>query len=354
MLESVIGLFGGSSIGSGQHTVDVFYQDGSQAIFTRVGDTIRDSLDNEYEVLTWAGFPNDFISGTQMTLQFITVDAPPSNSSGFDSAIFTPGQIDVRPAVQTSGTIGGISNFSGQNFEYELSASWDDAASAANAIVGDSVVDSTGKEYIITFLTSNLFADPFRVAEVEQEGIPPVGGEATLYRSTLNFDFFQGTELTDSARTTIFNRDKFLIDSLLTNSGDSGAGSLIQSEFDNGSGGTFSIGTPVRVDSSNQLQPVDVSEESHILALAGVAAENITTSGNVAHKGRLEQISTALPVATTAYISKLGGITVALPSIGVDGFVAGDFVVKVGTVIENRLDSSQRDLLVDLDVIGQL
>lgn len=117
--------------------------------------------------------------------------------------------------------MGNISTYSGQNYEYSLQGSWSDSVQALNAIIGDRVVDGNGKEFEITSFGSPEKFNLFRAKEVEAVGQPPVSGEATLYRPTDSFKFFQGRELGDFAFTTIMNRDKKLIDLNLVAGGSS-------------------------------------------------------------------------------------------------------------------------------------
>ena len=216
-----VGILNPASIGGGQYTFDLFFEDGTKAKYLRVGDTVKANNGNEYSVDTWAGFSSDFSSGNQVTATFITTDVAPPADSGFNSTLFTPNAVNPLPILQTNGILGNIATFSGQNFEYQLEASWDDNVEANKAQVGDFIVDSNGKPFEVTFLDAGLFADPFRVREVDAVGEDPASGGATIFRPTANFNFYQGGALTDPARTNVFNRDKFFIDSNLGTGGSS-------------------------------------------------------------------------------------------------------------------------------------
>lgn len=205
-----------SSIGGGQYTLNLFFSDSTQARFLRINDVIEDNAAVQWVVNTWVGSPSDFVSGNQVTVTEVVVSSPSPSSAGFDCEAFTPGQENFEPAINTSGTIGSISLFSGQNFEYTMQASWNDLSQANKAIVGDSVVDSNGKEYTISFLDVGQFSVPFRVTEVEKVGQTPVAGSASLYRRTGNRGLFQGSSLSSAATDTIRNRDNVILDALVS------------------------------------------------------------------------------------------------------------------------------------------
>ena len=54
------------------------------------------------------------------------------------------------------------------------------------------------------------------------------------------------------------------------------------------------------------------------------------------------------------YVSKTGGVTNVKPSIGVDGFTAGDVIIRLGVVSKNRDNPSNKDLIVNVAIIGVL
>lgn len=358
MLPTTVGILNGASIGGGNYTMDVFFQDGSKSKFVRVGDTIEDNIGNQYQITTWAVSPSDFVSGGQITASFITTDTIPATSAGFDSSVFTPGQVDVRSAVRTSGTLSSPSIFSGQNFEYTLSAAWDDGVQAANAVVGDSVVDGEGKEYEITFIDAGGFSQPFRVTEVVKEGQTPSPGAASLYRATSNFELFQGTPITDPARTVVRNRDDFNIDAALKTIQDSigSANAGISSTIENNTGSTIIKATPVRLNSFGDVETIDVAVEDEALAVIGITSEDIGdgASGTIVTAGKVVDITTTATFDDLMYVSKSGTLTNVKPDIGVSGFVAGDFVVAVGVIAKNESNPVNKDLIVNVQIIGQL
>ena len=115
-------------------------------------------------------------------------------------------------------------------------------------------------------------------------------------------------------------------------------------------------GTPVRSDISGNISTVDVSVEDDALSIIGVASENIAngSTGTITVGGLLTGISTTASVQDILYVSSSGVITNAKPDIGVSGFVEGDFVIVLGTVIENQSNPLQKDLIVNINVVGQL
>ena len=131
MLATSVGIISPSSSGGGVYQFQLFFQNGAQAIFLRTGDVVQSGVTGDrYQITTWATFPSDFSSGTVVTANFLDNDVTPTADSGFNSTAFTPNQVDVRPFISTEGLLGNISTFSGQNFEYQLQASWNDLTQA--------------------------------------------------------------------------------------------------------------------------------------------------------------------------------------------------------------------------------
>jgi hypothetical protein len=360
MLSNPVGIINPLSIGGGNYTLDLFFQAAGLAPYLAPGDTIKDANSNEYSVVTWSTFPSNFSSGGSVTVSFITADVLPNADAGFFSEVFTPNQVDVRSAVRTPGSLFNISLASGPDYEYNMEASWTINAEANNAQIGDSIVDSTGKEYQITFLEPTKFALPFKAAEVIKEAIPPAAGIATLYRPTINFELFQGTELFDPSRTVVRNRDDFNIDAALQNLQDqinnSGSGSDISFTATNNSGVTIVKGTPVTLDSSGDIKAVDVSIEDEALAVVGVTGETISNgvSGIIITAGKVTDITTTANFDDMVFISKTGALTNIKPDIGVDSFASGDFVISMGVISKNETNPANKDLIMNIQTIGQL
>jgi hypothetical protein len=123
----------------------------------------------------------------------------------------------------------------------------------------------------------------------------------------------------------------------------------------NQTGSTIPQGTPVKITSSG-LGLVDVSVEADIDAFAGILKSATTnlSNGNVITSGSIENFSTAFAVGSMVYISKIGTLTNVKPSSGVNGFAEGDFVIKIGMIAKNNDNPLNKDLLVGIQVMGQL
>jgi hypothetical protein len=124
----------------------------------------------------------------------------------------------------------------------------------------------------------------------------------------------------------------------------------------NGSGGSLNKGQPTRLDSSGQLLSVDPTVESQAKACLGLVKQSVGPSGSTAIvlQGRLVDVTVPGSVGDLLYISKTGGITNTQPSIGVGGFLAGDFVVSVGVIAANLSNNLLTDIMVDIKIVGQL
>lgn len=124
----------------------------------------------------------------------------------------------------------------------------------------------------------------------------------------------------------------------------------------NNTGVTISKATPIRINGSGELDFVNVSVESEAVNVAGVAGENIGdgSTGDFVSNGKITNISTSANFGDTLYVSKSGGLTATKPSIGVNGFVAGDFVIAVGVIAKNQSNPSNKDLVLNIDIVGQL
>lgn len=124
----------------------------------------------------------------------------------------------------------------------------------------------------------------------------------------------------------------------------------------NTSGSTLNKTDPIRLDASGEVKKVDPSIEADVLACIGVAKDsvaNLATVGIVT-SGRLENVTVPGTFGDSLYLSKTGNLTNLKPSIGVDSFVAGDFVLFIGIVIKNQSNPLLSDLMVNLRLVGQL
>lgn len=113
--------------------------------------------------------------------------------------------------------------------------------------------------------------------------------------------------------------------------------------------------TPVRITAVGDIANIDVSNESAI-SIAGVMAETVSdgASGILASAGIIKNITTAFILGEVLYISKAGTHTNIKPSIGVGGFVEGDYIIRLGVVGKNEDNPSNKDLHLGMDIVGQL
>lgn len=122
----------------------------------------------------------------------------------------------------------------------------------------------------------------------------------------------------------------------------------------NSSGASINRTNPVRLDSSGAVQRVDPSIEAQVLSCIGVAKDSVANAApvGIVTGGRLEDVTVS--GLGDQYLSKTGALTNTKPSIGVGGFVAGDFILFVGIAVKNQSNPLLTDLLVNLQVRGQL
>lgn len=126
--------------------------------------------------------------------------------------------------------------------------------------------------------------------------------------------------------------------------------------LENQSGSTISVLTPVRIDNLGYIDVIDVAQEAEALATIGLASEEIIdgVTGKVAVSGIVKNITTSAAYGDVLYVSKAGGLTNIKPSIGVDGFISGDWVIRIGVISRNVTTPSQKDLIINLSIVGQL
>lgn len=359
MLAQPVYIFNVTSLGLGKYSFELYFQNIVQGQFLNLNDTITDSISNSFKIISPTVLPH--ADGAVVTVEFITADVLPTEDVDYDSIAFTPGQVDVRPNVRTSGAITNPSLYSGPNYEYTITAGWDLPAEADQATVGDFITDFNGKEFELSFLDpTNRWNVPCRVIEVIREGVAPVVGDASLYSATPNYKFFQGTPISDPARTVVRNQDNFDIDYALKQLSDSianaGSGSAIETQILNSSGGTLSALQPVGISNAGSLIPIDVSVETSSTTASGIVKASAINNAlaTVVLNGKIENVSLSANFGDVVYVSKSGALTSTAPDIGVNGFAAGDFVIKVGQITKNATNPSNKDLLVAWQLMGQL
>jgi hypothetical protein len=124
----------------------------------------------------------------------------------------------------------------------------------------------------------------------------------------------------------------------------------------NSSGGSLNKTDPVRLDASGNIQKIDPSIEVQALACIGVAKDSVASLSltPIVTQGRLENVTVPGTFGDPLYVSKAGGLTNIKPSIGVGGFVEGDFVIFIGIIVKNQTNPLLTDLMVNVRVVGQL
>jgi len=137
-----------------------------------------------------------------------------------------------------------------------------------------------------------------------------------------------------------------------------GAGTAASGEvpLENQTGSTINKLKPIRVNSLGYMEDIDVSIEAEALACVGVLAANTVNAaqGSVVVSGVLKDITTTADYGEPVYVSKTGDITNVKPDIGVGGFVAGDWVIRLGVISRNTSNPTLKDLIVNVAIIGQL
>lgn len=130
----------------------------------------------------------------------------------------------------------------------------------------------------------------------------------------------------------------------------------IELSYKNVSGGTIGKGIPVKINSAGDVSFIDVSIEADVFALGGVTSGSAANNANVpiVMAGRVENITTSFTFGDAVYIDKTGFLTNIKPSDGVNSFGSGDYIVRVGTIAKNTTNPLLYDLVLELNLIGQI
>lgn len=274
MLTEAVTISSSSSTGNGEYNISLIFSQGAKASYLRVGDTVRDRDGFAYSVTSWASFPDDYSSGAGLTVSFIDQDQLPATFGGFGNAqVFTPGQVDNRPAVLSAGSISTQSLESGQQYRYNVSCSWFDP-SANNVQLGAHVTDSAGKSYEVVVTNAN--GTTMVVEEVLKEGENPALGPASLHNPTPTYKLYRGTPVSDPARTVIRNKDNFAIDAILSTFNGSSTASSSTKSMVNQTGSEISALTPIAklADGSIGLAESDNAANSQFIGISTEAIPN--------------------------------------------------------------------------------
>lgn len=138
--------------------------------------------------------------------------------------------------------------------------------------------------------------------------------------------------------------------------GGGGISNAIQNTYTNNSGSTIPALSLVAQDNTGSLIAVNPSIESNVLEILGVILTATATgsTGLVALEGFLQNVTTSFSIGDIIYLSKIGGYVNVAPEIGVNSFVAGDFIVRVGKITLNSAVPGQKDFKIEIRLIGQL
>ena len=126
--------------------------------------------------------------------------------------------------------------------------------------------------------------------------------------------------------------------------------------LENNTGSTIATFIPVRANLSGDMDLIDVAVESSALAVVGITKVSIpnATAGSMVTSGRLENISGGFAFGEVIYVSKTGGLTSTKPADGVGGFVVGDMVIKLGVTTKNQTVPTNKDLIIQVQIMGIL
>jgi hypothetical protein len=130
----------------------------------------------------------------------------------------------------------------------------------------------------------------------------------------------------------------------------------IEFAYSNGSGYPIQKGTPIKIRTDGNIDFINVSVEHDIMSFGGITStdSNNGQKSGVVTTGRIENVVTTFAFGDAVYIGKDGLLTNVGPSFGVAGFVAGDFVFRVGTIAKNETNPLSQDLILESTLVGQL
>lgn len=288
--------------GAGSYQADIAFQDSSRAKFLAPGDTVEDSVGNQYAVAAsgWVGYPTDFGNIGTANLSNLGPDVAPS-SIAFDSAVFTPNQVDKAPAIQTAGTIFSSSLIEGRTYTYQVSAGWSIGSQANVATTGDFILDAAGKPFRIVALSGQpgAFSSLFNVVEVEKIGDAPNSGPGYLFRGTPNFKFYQGEELSPAAESAIRNLDEFNTDAEIL------IAKMLPSGTGGGSSGASVTGVPTTTTSGVAYYEIQSGDYLILVQDSGSVTVVLPETPDVGRAVQIKDASPSNPDRTTNPISIL-------------------------------------------------
>lgn len=213
MLNNLALIHSPTLISGSDYRIQLYFKDSSKAKYLNLGDVVKDSVGNEYEV-TVVDLPLQ--DGEFITVAGIGAPPLPTEDIDYDSTAYTPSQKNYDGEFNTFGLIHFASLHDPVEYEYSIRATWDGSYEENLAEPGDRIIDSKGKEYSIVYIEPiQRFNTFFRVTEVHRTGDEPTIGPSSLFRATTNYGFYQGTGLDNEQHSKILNRDAVVIDCML-------------------------------------------------------------------------------------------------------------------------------------------
>lgn len=147
-----------------------------------------------------------------------------------------------------------------------------------------------------------------------------------------------------------------VLQSIAANAGSGGSGASISGTYLNNSGSTLAALSLVSQNSSGTLIPVTPNSNSIVNGLVGLlTAPTIQgATGTVVFAGLVTNVTTSFVLGDVIYLNSDGTLTTSVPDYGVNAFVAGYFVVKVGKITKNSSNPANKDFLVKVEILGRL
>lgn len=129
-------------------------------------------------------------------------------------------------------------------------------------------------------------------------------------------------------------------------------------QLENNSGSTINSLVPVRINTSGDMAVVDVSIEAQAMSVVGLtlASVNHGNIGLIVTSGTVYNIGGSWGYGDVLYINKNGTLTNIKPDIGLGSpaFAIGDFIVRIGVVSRQPGSPTQKNLILQVQVLGQL
>jgi hypothetical protein len=131
------------------------------------------------------------------------------------------------------------------------------------------------------------------------------------------------------------------------------------SVYMNSTGTTITAASALAQGTGNQVVLLDPANESTVFNIVGLNPSDIANGslGQITSEGRMQNIPLSLgfSVGDSLFVSTTPGmLTNIKPTVGVNGFTVGDFIVFVGVVVQNQFNPSNQDIQILKQIVGQL